>query len=112
MKKGTKKKKVTTIDDLSRMFAGEFRTIRKDKKIVDKKIDNLTTLVEDFAVMVAREFQNIREEMATKNDLGRLRLELGGKIDGLRRSMDAEIEHRKDIKTDMRKIKRHFRMSV
>ena len=74
MKKASDKKNEITINDLAVMMTAGFRDVdaRLDKKIgdlavaigkVDKKTDDLTTLVDGLAVMTAKRFNGVEDRL-------------------------------------------------
>ncbi len=119
MKKSDKTK---TAGEKNNHLSTDVRDLTKTVHDLTKTVGGLTTDVRDLtktisnlASAVAKGFEGVDkrfEKMATKTDLRLVEQRLGGKIDGIRRSMDNEINVRKDIKNDIKKIKEHVGMSA
>ena len=100
MKKGTKKKKITNIDDLAVMVARGFSAVAEEFKDIRE-------------VMATKaDLELLREELVSKEDMELLEYRLVGKIDGFTRRMDNELSHRLVLQKDVKNIKKKVGVDI
>jgi len=89
-------------------MADELKTqLDRIEKVVGTLAEKTTRLegaVDDLTAAVAKGFAGIEERMATKIELAEVEERLGGKIDGVNRRIDAEVDKRVEIETHVRKL--------
>ncbi len=112
---GTLAEKTTGLEKAVGALAEKTNGLEKAVALLDEKTTHLGAAVDDLASAVAKGFADVEERMATKEDLAATekRLEakmdvgfeqVAGKIDGLGRRIDNEVENRAQIETRVRKV--------
>ena len=79
-------------------------------KVVERTDKNMSDLIEIVAALksevedIKGDVEDIKETMATKTDLAELREDLGGKIGGVQRGLDANFERHSALEARVSKF--------